>query len=98
MKRRIFRSICIVALFSILIATWTTTSLLGQEANRQTREEVKREICYLSAGLEESGAEYFDELDKIESHIARDSDRQINRITWIAEDGNVIYDLSLIHI
>ena len=92
MKRRIFRSICIVAIFSILIATWTTTSLLGQEANRQTREEVKREICYLSAGLEESGAEYFDELDKIESHIARDSDRQINRITWIAEDGNVIYD------
>ena len=62
MKKRIFRSICVVALFSMLIATWTATSIIGQETKRKTHEDVRREVHYLAAGLEEDGSKYLNEL------------------------------------
>lgn len=92
MKKRIFRSICVVALFSMLIATWTATSIIGQETNRKTHEDVRREVHYLAAGLEEDGSEYLNELEKLEKTNLADSDNRISRITWITKDGTVIYD------
>ena len=92
MKKRIFRSICVVALFSMLIATWTVTSIIGQETNRKTHEDVRREVHYLAAGLEEDGSEYLNELEKLEKTNLADSDNRISRITWITKDGTVIYD------
>ena len=92
MKKRIFRSICVVALFSMLIATWTATSIIGQETNRKTHEDVRREVHYLAAGLEEDGSKYLNELEKLEKTNPADPDNRISRITWITKDGTVIYD------
>lgn len=92
MKRRIFRSICIAALLSMFLGTWTATSILGKEATRQIHEEVKREANYLVAGLEENGSEYLKELQSLEGEQLKDTDNRIGRITWITADGTVIYD------
>ena len=83
MKKRIFRSICVVALFSMLIATWTATSIIGQETNRKTHEDVRREVHYLAAGLEEDGSKYLNELEKLKKRI-----RQIRIIESAESPGS----------
>lgn len=92
MKRRIFRSICVVALFSMIIGTLMATSILGKEASRQTRGEVKQEVNYLAAGLEENGSDYLKRLDYFNGSSQSQSNKRISRITWITADGTVIYD------
>lgn len=81
-----------VALLSMFLGTWTATSILGKEETRQTHEEVKREVNYLAAGLEENGSEYLKELERLEGEHLTDPDKRISRITWITADGTVIYD------
>lgn len=81
MRRKIFRSVMTAAgavlLASILIIMGCLYDYFGAVQQRQ----LKAELELAAAGVEASGAEYLNALD--------DSN---NRLTWIAADGDVLYD------
>lgn len=86
MKRKIYWSMCLVALFSMVVGTLVTTWLLCRDMQEQMRRDVATEVRYLEAAVELSGQEYLDQLS------SRGDGGSINRITWIQPDGQVIYD------
>ncbi len=86
MKRKIYWSMCLVALFSMVVGTLVTTWLLCRDMQEQMRRDVATEVRYLESAVELSGQEYLDQLS------SRGDGGSINRITWIQPDGQVIYD------
>lgn len=86
MKRKIYWSMCLVALFSMVVGTLGTTWLLCRDLQEQMQRDVATEVRYLEAAVELSGQEYLDQLS------SRGDGGSINRITWISPDGQVIYD------
>lgn len=86
MKRKIYWNMCLMALFSMVVATLVTTWLFCQDLQEQMQQAVTTEVRYLESAVEVSGEEYL-------SHLASRGDgNNINRITWIKEDGTVLYD------
>ena len=86
MKRKIYWNMCLMALFSMVVATLVTSWLFCQDLQEQMQQAVTTEVRYLESAVEVSGEEYL-------SHLASRGDgNNINRITWIKEDGTVLYD------
>ncbi len=86
MKRKIFWSICVVALFSMMLATLLTAWLFSRDLQAQMRREVQTEVRYLESAVEVSGEDFL-------AHLASRGDGEsVNRITWIGADGVVRYD------
>ena len=86
MKRKIYWNMCLVALFSMVVATLVTTWLFCRDLQEQMQLAVRTEVRYLESAVEVSGKEYL-------AHLASRGDgNNINRITWIGEDGTVLYD------
>lgn len=81
MKKKIFQSILnatiIVLLSSLVLVTGVLHNYFGKIQNRQ----LKNELLLAAAGTEQEGLDYLSNLKE-----------QDNRITWIAEDGMVLYD------
>ncbi|MDO4267084.1 MAG: ATP-binding protein [Eubacteriales bacterium] len=86
MKRKIFWSMCLMALFSMAAGVLVTTWLFCRDLQSQMKKEVATEVRYLSAAVESSGAEYLKHLS------SRGDGGSVNRITWIGTDGTVLYD------
>lgn len=86
MKRKIFRSMCLVALLSMLLGTLTATVLLCRDMQRQMISAVMTEVRYLESAMEIGGSDYLKHL------ASRGDGNSINRITWIDTDGSVLYD------
>lgn len=86
MKRKIYWNMCLVALFSMVLATLLTTWMLSRDLQAQMRQAVATEVRYIESAMEVSGQPYLD-------HLASHGDgNSINRITWIDGDGTVLYD------
>ena len=77
MKRKIYWNMCLVALFSMVVATLVTTWLFCRDLQEQMQLAVRTEVRYLESAVEVSGKEYL-------AHLASRGDgNNINRITWI---------------
>ncbi|MGN0157719.1 MAG: ATP-binding protein [Brotaphodocola sp.] len=86
MKRKIFWNMCRVALFAMVLATMLTTGLMCLELQHDMKQKVVTEVRYLSSAIEVSGEAFLE-------HLSSHGDGNLtNRITWIDEDGSVLYD------
>ncbi len=86
MKRKIYWNMCLVALFSMILATLLTTWMLSRDLQAQMRQAVATEVRYIESAMEVSGQPYLDHL------ASRGDGNSINRITWVDADGTVLYD------
>lgn len=86
MKRKIYWNMCLVALFSMVLATLLTTWMLSRDLQAQMKQAVATEVRYIESAMEVSGQDYLDHL------ASRGDGNSINRITWIGTDGTVLYD------
>lgn len=77
---------CIVALLSIVLSTLLTTWMFSQNLQTQMRTSVNTEVRYIEAAMEVSGETFLTKLS------SRGDGGVINRITWVAADGTVLYD------
>jgi len=77
---------CLAAFFSMILAALVVAGFFCYDLQRQMRNAVAVEIRYLEAAMS-TAPEAF--LEKLASR--GDGDR-INRITWIDDDGQVLYD------
>lgn len=80
MTKRIFRSIICVSLITFAACFVFIMGILYEYFNNQLLSELKNEAVLVGQGVEMYGEDY---IDQIEFQ---------NRITWIADDGDVIYD------
>lgn len=86
MKQKIFWNMCRVALFAMVLATLLTTGFMCLELQKEMRQTVMTEVRYLESAIEVSGQDFL-------HHLASQGDgNTINRITWIGEEGDVLYD------
>ena len=85
-KRKIYWNLCLVALLTMVVSALITTLLLCQDLQTQMRQAVMTEVRYLESAMEVSGKDYLVHL-KI-----RGDGNSVNRITWVDENGSVLYD------
>ena len=81
MTNRIFRSICLVATAVLLAALALIMTVLYGYFSDVQKEQLAAETRLAAQGVEQNGFAFFDNLN------AGDT-----RITWIAADGEVLYD------
>ena len=81
MTKRIFRSICLVALAVFLASVTLIMGILYDYFSQVQQDQLRIEAGLAARGVEENGAAYFDGLDT-----------QSYRITWIGADGTVLFD------
>lgn len=86
MKSKIYESMCLLSLFSMVIATLVTTLLFGRDMQQQMKAAVITEVRYIESAMEVSGQDYLAYLD------SRGDGNRINRITWVDQNGEVLYD------
>jgi two-component system phosphate regulon sensor histidine kinase PhoR len=84
MTKRIFKSIFIVAVVIFLASVALIMGVLYEYYANQYSMQLKNESTYIIQGMTDSGVVY---LENIENKL-NDS----TRITWIDEDGTVLYD------
>ena len=80
MIKKIFKSTLGVSLLTFLCSMLIIMGALYQYFNNQLMKELENEANYVSASVELLGEKYFEKL------------KTKNRITWIDEDGVVLYD------
>lgn len=85
-KRKIYWNLCLVALLTMVVSALITTLLLCQDLQTQMRQAVMTEVRYLESAMEVSGKDYLVHLK------SRGDGNSINRITWVDENGSVLYD------
>lgn len=81
MTKRIFRSICFVALTVFLAAIVLIMGVLYEYFSQVQQEQLKMQTNLAAQGVANEGISYFQDL-----HVSN------YRITWIAENGTVLYD------
>lgn len=84
MTKRIFRSICLVAISVFLASVALFTSVLYDYFSLVQQDQLKKQTELASAGVSAEGMSYLEDLDI-----------QNVRITWIDKDGTVLYDNNL---
>ncbi len=83
MKRRIFRSMSLLATLAILVTTLAISIVIYREFYENMQEEVRTEAVYLAAGVENQGMDYLDQVQKRYGET---------RVTWIDGGGAVLFD------
>ena len=81
MTKKIFKSIISVSVIVFALGLAFVMGILYRYFGDEIKEELRKEASYLAVGVEKNGTEY------LESVTFDDS-----RITYIAEDGSVLYD------
>lgn len=82
MKKRIFVGIFSAGLVVLLASMVFILGLISLEYNKEYAREIRNEANVIAHAVETSGTDYFDGLELADSH----------RITWINQDGSVLYD------
>lgn len=82
MTKRIFRSICAVALVVLLAALVTVMGVMYQQMTIVQTSQLRVETALAAHAVANEGMDYFDRLDGTMNC----------RITWIAANGTVLYD------
>lgn len=88
MKKRIFRSMCLLSAMVVLLTATLIAILLYNDSYNSMKTEVHLGSEYLQAGLEISGEDYFSRLDQ---NVLKENR---SRITLIAPSGEVLYESS----
>ncbi len=83
MTKRIFQSIFIVALAVLVASLVFIMGMLYEYFFDQYKTQLKNEAIYVAQGIEMEGLTYLQELQEHGTG---------NRITWIDENGTVLYD------
>lgn len=83
MRRKIQRSMILVIAVTLLISLLLLTFVVYRQSVGMMEDEAEQEAGYVCAAIETSGAEYFDRMDRLPEGT---------RLTWIGEDGDVLYD------
>ncbi|MBR2986935.1 MAG: PAS domain-containing sensor histidine kinase [Clostridia bacterium] len=81
MTKRIFRSICMIAVTVLLVALILLFNVLYEYFSIIQQRELQDELVFAAKGVENDGIVYLNSL----SHTSA-------RITWISHDGKVLYD------
>lgn len=81
MTKRIYRSICIVAVAVLLASLAIIMGVLYNYFSKEQMSQLRAQTLFAAQGVENEGTDYFDELQMDNC-----------RITLIAPDGTVIYD------
>ena len=81
MTKKIFKSNIVVAAAVLIFGIACVMAILYQHFGKEINGELEKEAYYLSYGVEQDGIDYL-------KHIKEKDDR----ITYIAEDGTVLYD------
>lgn len=94
MFKRIFKNTFLVSIVTMLIVYVIIVGILYDYFQHQIMTELKTEAEYITAGIDMLGKTY---LTDFENSIARKEGADTNaayknRITWIGEDGKVLYD------
>ena len=80
MAKKIFRSTMAVGLWVLLLSAALFMGMLYQYFTDRFTQELESETWLVARGVESMGLDYLDGL------------RTDNRITWVAQDGTVLYD------
>ena len=80
MAKKIFRSTMAVGLWVLLLSAALFLGMLYQYFTDRYTQELESETWLVARGVESMGLDYLDGL------------RTDNRITWVAQDGTVLYD------
>ena len=80
MAKKIFRSTMAVGLWVLLLSAALFLGMLYQYFTDHFTQELESETWLVARGVESMGLDYLDGL------------RTDNRITWVAQDGTVLYD------
>ena len=81
MTKRIFQSICLVAVVVLLASFMLIMGVLYDYFSNNQMSQLKAQAQLAAQGVEQSGADYFSGLDDTGF-----------RVTWISADGTVLYD------
>ena len=81
MTKRIFRSVCIVAVAVLLASLTLVMGVLYDYFSGSQEEQLKNQTVLAAQGIENEGTGYFDGLKSEDL-----------RITWIDKDGKVLFD------
>ena len=80
MTKKIFKSSILVATAVLIFGIACVMAILYQHFGKQINTELKKEATYLVYGVEENGIDYLKQIKEKD-----------DRITFIAEDGTVLY-------
>lgn len=81
MTKRILKSILAVSVAVLVMSTALTMGILYRYFGKQIGKELRREAAYLAIAVEKEGMEAFASLPP-----------EAERVTYIAEDGSVLFD------
>lgn len=81
MTKKIFKSNILVAVVVLIFGIACVMAILYQHFGKQIDTELKKEATYLAYGVERNGMDYLNQIKEKD-----------DRITYIAEDGTVLYD------
>ena len=79
--KKIFKSNILVAAAVLIFGIACVMAILYQHFGKEINGELKKEASYLSYGVEQEGIDYLKQINE-----------KGDRITYIAEDGTVLYD------
>lgn len=79
--KKIFKSNIVVAAAVLIFGIACVMAILYQHFGKEINGELKKEASYLSYGVEQDGIDYLKQINEKD-----------DRITYIAEDGTVLYD------
>ncbi|MGI6527516.1 MAG: ATP-binding protein [Caldicoprobacterales bacterium] len=82
-KRRIYYSMLLLALITILITSFLIVRITYSQFYTHMQQQIRREALFIATGFEKGGLDF---LIPLEKHA------DTNRVTWIADDGRVLYD------
>ena len=81
MTKKIFKSNIVVAAAVLIFGIACVMAILYQHFGKEINGELKKEASYLSYGVEQEGIDYLKQINEKD-----------DRITYIVEDGTVLYD------
>jgi two-component system phosphate regulon sensor histidine kinase PhoR len=79
--KKILKSNILVAVVVLIFGIACVMAILYQHFGKQIDTELKKEATYLAYGVEQNGVDYLNQIKE-----------KNDRITYIAEDGTVLYD------
>ncbi len=84
LRNKIQKSMILVIATTLMIAYAMTTVVVYRQNVGLMEEEIRQESDYICTAISIAGTSYLEEMDEV---------RENTRVTLIAEDGNVLYDL-----
>lgn len=83
MRVKIRRSMVLILGSTLLVSYLLLSAFFYKQNLEILRSEVRQEARYICEAVRVAGPEYLNELDRVEENT---------RVTWIAQDGKVLYD------